>query len=273
MRRATSLKKGQIILQAGKVLRAIECGLLAEVGWSQISVFPRPNLAILATGNELVDFDQTPGPGQIRNSNGLLLQSLAIQAGATVPDVACAKDDREQLKELILSWGLTHNVLVIAGGVSAGVLDLVPQVLRELDVEQVFHKVNLKPGKPLWFGVRRHAGGDQTLVFGLPGNPVSALVCFELFVRPAIQKMRGLKSTGLRKTKGNLACDHQQRGERPTCWPAAIEEGQVSPLPWKGSGDLRTLTDANCLGCFPAGDRLFRAGEPIDVLLLDDAAQ
>jgi len=115
--------------------------------------------------------------------------------------------------------------------------------------------------------VKAAAGGRKTLVFGLPGNPVSSLVCFELFVRPAIQKMRGLPPTGLARRRGRLMSDHQQRGDRPTYWPAAVCENEVKPLAWKGSGDLRTLTDANCLAFFPAGERVFRAGEEIEVLI------
>lgn len=271
MRRAASLSKGQTVLLPGKKLRPIECGLLAELGRAQIRVTRAPRAAILATGNELVEFDLTPGPGQIRNSNGILLQSLAIQAGASVRDKPqVAKDEKEQLKDQILRWGLMHDVLIITGGVSAGVLDLVPHVLSELGVEQKFHKVNLKPGKPLWFGVCRHTPKDQTLVFGLPGNPVSSLVCFELFVRPAIQKLRGLAPTGLRRATARLTGEHQQRGERPTYWPAAVNSEGVRPLSWKGSGDLRTLTEANCLVVFPAGERTFRAGEEVSVLLLED---
>jgi molybdopterin molybdotransferase len=167
---------------------------------------------------------------------------------------------------------LASDVLLLSGGVSAGVLDLVPQVLGELGVKQVFHKVSLKPGKPLWFGVHRPAGSQrETLVCGLPGNPVSGLVCFELFVRPAIQKLRGLPPTGLSSISAKLTCDHQQRGDRPTYWPAVVaakEVAAVTPLKWQGSGDLRTLTDANALAIFPAGERLFRTGETITALLL-----
>jgi molybdopterin molybdotransferase len=226
-----------------------------------------------------------------------MLAALARQSGALALELGIGRDDEDDLRRRLLS-GLNHDVLAISGGVSAGVLDLVPKVLAQLGVEQVFHKVNLKPGKPLWFGVRRHADGKQTLVFGLPGNPVSSLVCFELFVRPAIQKLRGLPPTGLARITAQLTMDHQQRGDRPTYWPAAnggvavggaADHGDaattdsavvrfanhrhpsVTPLPWKGSGDLRTLADADCLAFFPAGDRLFQAGESIEVLLLDES--
>jgi molybdopterin molybdotransferase len=202
--------------------------------------------------NALVVMTKVPEPGQ---SKTRLVPPLSY-------------DEAADLARLI-NAGLSHDVLVLSGGVSAGVLDLVPKVLTELGVTEVFHKVNLKPGKPLWFGKKQRSGGHNTLVFGLPGNPVSSLVCFELFVRPAIQKLRGLAPTGLKRSNAHLSCDHQQRGDRPTYWPASLNGENVTPLSWKGSGDLRTLTDANCLAFFPAGERLFRVGELIDVLMLD----
>jgi molybdopterin molybdotransferase len=307
MRRATSLAKGETILKAGRRIRAIEIGLLAEVGRESVAVVPIPRVAILPTGNELVPLSQTPGPGQIRNSNGPLLAALATSAGASAVDFPIISDDSLELRSGIGSV-LGNEIVVLTGGVSAGVLDLVPQVLAELGVEQVFHKVNLKPGKPLWFGVKRHSEqGRQTLVFGLPGNPVSSLVCFELFVRPAIQKLSGREPVGLPRLTAQLAQDHQQRGDRPTYWPARLERGlavggsvavgreanyghddhlavvvsaaqshptfgqpSVTPLPWKGSGDLRTLTDANSLAHFPAGDRTFQASEEVEVLVFPE---
>jgi molybdopterin molybdotransferase len=274
MRRGTSLARGQVVLQPGKVLRAIEIGLLAEVGRKEIATVRWPRVAILPTGNELVDHEQSPGPGQIRNSNGPMLAGLAVVAGAESLEVPIVPDDANALKDEIAS-ALTSDVVLLSGGVSAGILDLVPQVLAELGVEQVFHKVDLKPGKPLWFGVKRHEQtGHQALVFGLPGNPVSGLVCFELFVRPAIEKLSGREPKGLPRMRAALAKEHKQRGERPTYWPAVVsDEGgkqTVMPLPWQGSGDLRTLTDANCLAHFPAGDRKFGVGEEVEVLLLPE---
>jgi molybdopterin molybdotransferase len=269
MRRAASMSRGQTVLQAGKVIRPIEAGLLAEVGCAEADVVPRPTVSVLATGNELVEHAAHPASGQIRNSNGPMLAALAQAAGIVVTSSQIARDTEVDLRRAIEA-GLRGDVLVISGGVSAGVLDLVPKVLGDLGVEQVFHKVDLKPGKPLWFGVRRHATGNQTLVFGLPGNPVSSLVCFELFVRPAIQKLRGLPPTGLRRTTARLTCDHQQRGDRPTYWPARLADHGVTPLAWQGSGDLRTLADANCLAFFPGGERLFGVGETVEVRVLSD---
>lgn len=266
MRRATSLSRGQVVLESGKLLRAMEIGLLAEVGRKTVSAIPQPRVAVLATGNELVNSSVVPGPGQIRNSNGPLLSALVRQCGAIDHDLGIARDDLSALSQSI-SAGLELDMLVLAGGVSAGVLDLVPQVLEKLGVAQVFHKVSLKPGKPLWFGWKKNRADRPTLVFGLPGNPVSALVSFEIFVRPALQKLRGLLPEGMARTTGRLTKEHRQRGERPTYWPAHCA-GDVTPLPWQGSGDLRTLTDANCLAFFPPGERVFAAGDEIEVFWL-----
>ncbi|MCP3693793.1 MAG: molybdopterin molybdenumtransferase MoeA, partial [Planctomycetaceae bacterium] len=162
-----------------------------------------------------------------------------------------------------------EDVLVLSGGVSAGVLDLVPQVLQELGVEQVFHKVAIKPGKPLWFGV---ATTGQTLVFGLPGNPVSSMVCFELFVRPALQALSGGEPTGLEQTEARLHEAFHKRASRPTFFPSRLylenNQTRVQPLPWKGSADQRTLTDANCLAYFPADQNQYDAGDTILVYRL-----
>jgi len=270
LRRAAAFAAGERVLKAGQLIRPIELGLLAEVGCTSIPVVPRPAAAVLVTGNELIAANEQPLQSQIRNSNGPMLAGLAEAAGAKARELGIARDEEADLSRLIAA-GLENDVLVISGGVSAGVLDLVPAVLTSLGVRQVFHKVNLKPGKPLWFGVLEQESKRPALVFGLPGNPVSSLVCFELFVLPAIQKLRGLAPVGLPQRRAMLAAAYVQRGERPTYWPARLEErGEgVTPLAWKGSGDLRTLTEANCLAVFPAGERQYAAGEDIEVLMLD----
>jgi molybdopterin molybdotransferase len=164
---------------------------------------------------------------------------------------------------------LKEDVLVISGGVSAGVLDLVPEVLSGLGVQKIFHKVRLKPGKPLWFGV---AGDrDRTkLVFGLPGNPVSSLVCFQLFVRPALGVLAGGAPTALPQTEACLTGPFVQRGERPLYHPGRLRRHsgqlQVEPLTWHGSADLKPFACANSLILFPAGDHRCEAGDVVTVL-------
>lgn len=274
VRRGTSMRKGDVVLRAGpfSFLQPAEIGLAAEVGRAALQVVPRPRVAVLATGNELVPADVVPNAGQIRNSNGPLLTALAKVAGAVPIDLGIARDDREALRNKICA-GLQTDALVLSGGVSAGVLDLVPSVLAELGVKQVFHKVNLKPGKPLWFGTFTAPDGAVKPVFGLPGNPVSTLVCFNLFVGSAISQMAGHAYKYMPfAVSATLSKDFEHRGERPTFWPARYLPPQdlaaqdvVEPLAWKGSGDLRTITDASCLICFPAGDRRYAAGETVNV--------
>ena len=268
MLQGTSLRAGEAILSPGRIIRPLEIGLLAEVGRNQVQVSQVPSVAILSTGNELVNVDESPQAGQIRNSNGPLLTALVQRAGARPVPLGIARDDIDDLRKLV-ARGLEEDVLVLSGGVSAGVLDLVPQVLQELGVEQVFHKVELKPGKPLWFGA---TANRETLVFGLPGNPVSSLVCCELFVRPALMALAGAPAEGLERGVATLADSFHQRAARPTFFPARtyLENGQtwVQPLAWKGSADQRTLTDANCLAYFPADKNQYETGDSISIYRL-----
>jgi molybdopterin molybdotransferase len=274
--RGTYLQRGAVTLRSGCEIRPIEIGILAEVGRSQISAIPRPSVAVLPTGNELVDIGETPGPGQIRNSNGPLLLAAATRAGAQAIDLGIGRDDTAELERLIVE-GLQADILVISGGVSAGVLDLVPGVLERLGVERVLYKVDMKPGKPLWFGVLRSSPIPK-LVFGLPGNPVSSLVCFELFVRPALARLAGRAEVRQPAISARLASDFTQRGDRPTYFPARLcfpsQNSQtpdvlaIEPLAWHGSGDLATLAQANALAKFPAGQQLFPAGTVIEAIRL-----
>jgi molybdopterin molybdotransferase len=270
MRRAASMARGDRVLSAGHALRAIEIGVLAEVGRAHVRAVPRPTLAILATGNELVPSGLKPTAGHIRNSNGPMLAAAARSAGAIGIDLGIARDDADELRKTI-AFGLESDAVIISGGVSAGVLDLVPGVLENLGVRQVFHKVSVKPGKPLWFGVLSGDSGDK-LVFGLPGNPVSSLVCFELFVRPAIARLAGRTDGGLQETTAALATEFAHRGNRPTYHPARLavagNRTTVELVRWQGSGDLTALATANALACFPAGDRTHPAGGAIRVLRL-----
>ena len=267
MPRGTSLRAGQVVLQAGQTIRPIEIGVLAECGADEVAVFPTPTAAVLSTGNELVPVSELPDTGQIRNSNGPMLGALVCRAGSQPVDLGIGRDDRSELMDRV-QRGLREDVLILSGGVSAGVMDLVPGVLRENGVEEVFHKVKLKPGKPLWFGTRRSAAAT-TLVFGLPGNPVSSLVCFELFVRPALRALAGHGDGGLPRRRARLTSAFQHRGDRPTYFPSRLVEEQggwlAEPLPWKGSADLRTLADANGLIHFPPGKRTYSPGDIVEV--------
>ncbi len=271
MHKATAMRLGDVVLRRGAEVRPLETGLLAEVGCTRPLVVPRPTASVLATGDELVPPDDVPADGQLRNSNSPMLVAAARRAGAVPIDLGIAADDPEQLKAKITE-GLASDILLLSGGVSAGVLDLVPGVLTELGVEQVFHKVRIKPGKPVWFGVKKGSDGRTTLVFGLPGNPVSGLVCFELLARPAIGALAGRGVVGLKTITARLASEYHQRGDRRTFRPAVLHEEDdapvVEPVAWQGSGDLAGLMAANALIELPPGERTYKAGEEVRVLML-----
>jgi molybdopterin molybdotransferase len=269
--RGREIRQGEIVLPQGTVLRPQELGILATVGRTTVRVHPRPQVAVLCTGDEIVEPSATPGLGQIRNGNGPMLEAQVQRAQARPRFLGIARDRLESLRPLVAD-GLRSDVLVLSGGVSAGKLDLVPAVLQELGVQPHFHKVEMKPGKPVFFGTR-----GPTLVFGLPGNPVSSLVCFELFVRPALQRLRGHAQPGPHVVMAALAEDFAYRTDRPTYYPARLEVSgtgwRVGPVPWFGSADLRGLARANALILFPSGDHRHRKGQFCSVLPLDLESQ
>ncbi len=261
--RAKEMRVGETVLHAGARLRPQEFGLLSTVGLASVRVQPAPSVAILSTGDEIVEPSVKPGPGQIRNSNGPMLVGQVTRARGTARFLGIARDDTDHLR-LAIEQGLQSDMLILSGGVSAGKFDLVPGVLADLGVESLFHKVAMKPGKPVLFGVKQ-----PKLVFGLPGNPVSSLVCFELFVRPAIRALMALPP-GPCWVNANLTKDFPYRSDRPTYHPARLlktaEGFTIEPTAWFGSPDLRGVLPANAFVLLPVGDQMHRAGDRMMVL-------
>lgn len=267
MRRGREMRRGEVVLRRGSVLRPQEFGVLAAVGRTTAAIHRIPHVAVLSTGDEVVEAAAMPGAGQIRNGNGPMLLAQTARALCEPEYLGIARDRLDSLRPLV-ERGLESDVLLLSGGVSAGKLDLVPGVLRDLGVTAHFHKVAMKPGKPVLFGSR-----GATLVFGLPGNPVSALVCFELFARPALRRLRGLRDGEPTLVQAELAEEFVYRTDRPTYYPALLEAHgagwRVRPVAWFGSPDLRGLTAANAFVVVAPGEHHFAAGHRLPVLCVE----
>lgn len=265
-------RKDEILLCPGTRLNAAAVAVAASVGRSQVSVYRKPRVAILPTGDEVVEVGIAPGPSQIRNSNSYSLAAQAAAAGALPVQLAIAPDDRERLRHLI-EEGLTSDLLLLSGGVSMGKYDLVEQVLTELGAEFIFTGAHIQPGKPIVFGFARGRGERRrTYFFGLPGNPVSTMVCFELFARPMIDGLSGATPTRLVFPRARLKSDVKVKPGLTRFLPAVLDGEATDPtvefLRWQGSGDVVTQTRANCLLVVPPDKEVLKAGETVSVMLL-----
>lgn len=257
---------GDRVLGAGAPLGPAEIGVLASLGHPFVSVHKRPRVAIISTGSELVEVDQPLGPGQIRNSNGYSISALCRQMGVEAVQFGIVPDDYEATRRAIAA-GLEYDVLLTSGGVSVGKFDFVKDVQDELGVERRLWGVAMKPGKPLAFGVR-----GRTLVYGLPGNPVSAMVSFELFVKPALLRLMGHRRT----TKPLYTAIIEEDISNPDGRVYVVrvrawrEDGSwhLSSTGAQGSGILKSMVGANGLAFVQGGARGVRAGEQVEFLLL-----
>ena len=260
------VKAGERVFGPGMVLGPAEIGLLASLGRPVVWVHRRPRVAILATGSELVEVDQPLGSGQIRNSNSYSLRAQCQQLGIEPVMLGIVSDDYAATKKL-MEEGLDYDVLLTSGGVSVGQFDFVKDVQDELGVQRRLWGVAMKPGKPLSFGVK-----DDTLVFGVPGNPVSAMVSFELFVRPALLRLMGYRKTTRPTHQAVIVEDvANPDGRVYVVRVRAWREGSVwhvSSTGAQGSGILRSMVGANGLAFVPGGPRGVKAGEEVDFLLL-----
>jgi len=262
-------RSNELLLEEGHVLTPSAIALLASVGSTKVPVYPRPRASVLATGDELVEPWVPPGPAHVRNSNAPMLVSALRAAGAEPEYVGIAKDNPASLRSL-LEKGLSADILLVSGGVSVGTHDLVGRELENMGVEPVFTRVAVKPGKPLFFG--RNGG---TVVFGLPGNPASSLVGFELFVRPALYKMRGFGEKPPQFRSGELRSSIAAKRDRLTFLPATFARSPsgaaVELLKWAGSGDIKAMTHANCLVAIPPGKAPIPAGTKVDFVTFQSA--
>ena len=287
VRRASEARRGEVLLTAGRAMGAAEIALAAACGRAELAVYQRPAVAIVATGDELVEVEETPGDSQIRNSNGTALAALVEAAGGEARRLAIARDSRESLRERIAE-GRRSDLLLLSGGVSVGKCDLVEEVLAEFGAEFFFRGVRMQPGRPVVFGRLRKAASQQdgeaasqrvsesaearewTYFFGLPGNPVSTQVTFHCFVGPMLRAWCGAGTAGPMFVQATVVEEVRGKAGLTRILPAILrhdlERPEVRIAGWQGSGDLAANARANCYALLADG-RSYNSGDVISVLL------
>jgi molybdopterin molybdotransferase len=276
--RGAEARQGQMLLDRGMRLDQAGIAIAASVGRSWLQVFRKPRIAVLATGDEIIAIDQIPGPAQIRNSNTYSLATQIQNAGGEAVLLPTAPDEATRLRSLI-EEGFKSDLLLLAGGVSMGKYDLVEQVLGELQAEFYFTGAQIQPGRPVVFGscrLQTRAGAavpqsDTRYFFGLPGNPVSTMVTFELFVRPMIVALGGGAPRQLIFLKARLKSDVRTKTGLTRFLPAVLsgefEDTEVGLARWQGSGDIAALAGANCYLVVPPDREQIGAGEWVSVMM------
>jgi molybdopterin molybdotransferase len=259
------------VLAEGAVIEGAEIALAAACGRSELFVFRRPRVAIVATGDELVELDETPDEQQIRNSNSYGLAALVAKAGGDAVRLPIARDRRGDLERLILE-ARSCDLLLLSGGVSMGKYDLVEEVLQAMGAEFFFTGVKMQPGKPVVFGRLPEGGGvPAQFFFGLPGNPVSTQVTFHCFVEPLLRAIAGAGVSLPRFAQATLAKDIAAKPGLTRVLPSRLTYDRARPevriVVWQGSGDLAANARANCYAVLPADIERFRAGDVITILL------
>jgi len=268
VRQASEIKAGETVLRPGEQISAAMIATLASFGYAEVKVSRRPRVAVMATGSELVDVNQKPARDQIRDSNNYTIEAYASQSNAIVERLPLAGDDTEELKRAMREAAETCDVLITSGGVSMGVYDFTKAALKELGAEIFFERVALRPGKPTVF-----ARLGNALVFGLPGNPVSVAVTFNLFARTALRAMQGATQTTLTEEHAVLAREVKGSADRESYLPAVLrtdEKGVLlaEPLKWGGSSDFVSFAGATALINLPAGTKTLPAGSITKVVRL-----
>jgi len=266
--RAEDVREGDVVLQGGTPLRPAEISMLASLGKTFVPVYRKVRVAVLSTGDELIELGEPPSAGMIINSNSLAIAAAVRETGAEAVLLGIARDDLESHAEKI-SEGLKADALITTAGVSAGDRDLVREVLAELGVMPRFWRVDVKPGGPTAYGMK-----DGKPVFSLPGNPVSALITFEAFVRPALLRMMGRKRVVRPQVKATLTGEMRKKPGKVHFLRVGIEvrggEYFATSAGDQNTGILRTMVLADALAVLPADKTCFAAGETVGVLLLGE---
>jgi molybdopterin molybdotransferase len=267
-------KQASVLVDRGVRLNDAAIALAATAGQSRVQVYNRPQVAVLTTGDEIVSIDAAPGPTQIRNSNSYSLAVQIRNAGGDPVLLPIAPDEPQRLRTLI-EEGLKTDLLLMTGGVSMGRYDLVEQVLEELKAEFFFTGAKIQPGRPVVFG-KCGAGAPAskntgTYFFGLPGNPVSTMVTFELFARPILEALAGVLPRTLQFTYAKLKSEIRVKPGLKRFLPAILsgefEASQVELVPWQGSGDIAATARANCYIVIPPDREFITSGEFVPIML------
>jgi molybdopterin molybdotransferase len=258
-------RAGAVLLRTGTRLTPAAIAVAGACGRHELKVFRRPRVAILSTGDELVDVAAAPGPNQIRNSNSYSLAAQVRQAGGEAVVLPVAPDEPGLLRKL-MQEGLASDLLLLSGGVSMGKYDLVEQVLGEMGAEFFFTGALIQPGRPVVFG-----RAANTYFFGLPGNPVSTMVCFELFARAMVEALAGAAPRRLVFVEARLKSEVRVKPGLTRFLPAVLggehERAEVEAVKWQGSGDMAANARANCYLVAPPESEIMKAGEPVSVLV------
>ena len=264
--RGEEFRAGEQLLQEGVTLQAGEISLLASMGAARIKVYPRPRVAIISTGDELIELGESPGPGQIINSSLHFLTTRLAECGCEPLCIGIGKDDTAPLGQC-LAQALHADLILSTGGVSVGERDRVQATLSRHDFQRRFWKVAIKPGKPVLFGLLQNKP-----FFGLPGNPAATAATFELFVRPALKKLAGLQACPVQKRSGILSEEVRGGGKRQIfLWCRLVwrnDQYEVSVRSHQGSGQNRSVQGANALLAIPVGRTHLSQGERVEVHLL-----
>ncbi|TFG41626.1 MAG: molybdopterin molybdotransferase MoeA [Bacteroidia bacterium] len=260
-REGEDVRKGEVILKAGKMIRPQDIAVMASVGHVSVTVSKMPNVAVISSGNELVEPDKIPGISQIRNSNANQLMAQVSRAGASGKYYGIAPDDEDFTFSLVEKAISENDMVLITGGVSMGDFDFVPSVLELAGVKILFTRVAVQPGKPTTFGLH-----PKSVIFGLPGNPVSSFVQFELLVRPLLLKMMGCESEPLSFSMPMNEKFTRRFVDRIAFIPVKITgDGLVSPVEYHGSAHISALSEADGIISMPAGKQIIEKGEIVSV--------
>ncbi|MDO6820907.1 gephyrin-like molybdotransferase Glp [Zobellia sp. 1_MG-2023] len=261
--KAEQIRAGGIALNKGTTIKGVHIGFLASLGLTEITVFKKPSVAIVVTGNELVAPGTRLSYGEIYESNGAMLTAVLKELGYKNTSAITIRDDYDTTKNVLSDTLGKHDVVIVTGGVSVGDYDFVGKAFNAIGVQEIFYKVRQKPGKPLFFGKK-----EGTSIFGLPGNPAAALSCFYIYVYPLLKKYEGAKHMNLPTIFLPLLSDYTVRGTQAQFLKARIEGAGVRILGGQSSAMVQAFGDANALVCLPVNSMEIKRGQNVKTLLL-----